>query len=327
MKLIPEARVAIAHGKMEEGKLAKIMQGFIEGEYDVLVCSTIIESGLDLPNVNTMIVEESDRLGLAQLYQIRGRVGRSHRIAYAYLTYKKDKVLSEIAEKRLQAIKEFTELGSGFKIAMRDLEIRGAGNLLGSQQHGHMDSVGYDMYVRLLEESVKELKGEQKEELVQAEILLDVKANAYIDSSYISSEVVKMETYKRIASVRNEDDRIDLEDELIDRFGDIPSSVNNLITIAMIKALAEECGIASISQKDTAVLLYPSHAKSISPKVFHHIMQEFPKRLFYTATGKPYLTLKVGSDQAEDILKNIKILLQKLKNIQREEYIVYNKNE
>jgi len=204
---------------------------FINGEYDILVCTTIIESGLDMPNVNTIIVEDADKMGLAQLYQLRGRVGRSNRLAYAYITYKKDKVLSEIAEKRLQAIKEFTEFGSGFKIAMRDLQLRGAGNLLGPQQHGHIDSVGYDMYCKLL-------------------ISIDVNVSAYIDNDYIGDENQKIDMYKKIASINDEQDVIDAEDELMDRYGEIPQPVKNLLQIAYIKSLAKACGFSSVQEKN-----------------------------------------------------------------------------
>ena len=229
--MVPDARVAVAHGQMNETELEDIMFRFINGEFDVLVCTVIIESGLDMPNVNTIIVEDSDRMGLAQLYQLRGRVGRSNRMAYAYITYKKDKVLSEIAEKRLQAIKEFTEFGSGFKIAMRDLQIRGAGNLLGAQQHGHIDLVGYDMYCRLLSEAVNELKGNSIEE--EVEISIDVNLSAYIDNNYIDSENEKIDMYKKIASIQDENDVLDVEDELMDRYGNIPVPVSNLIKIGI----------------------------------------------------------------------------------------------
>lgn len=203
---------------MNETELENIMFQFINGEYDVLVCTTIIESGLDMPNVNTIIVEDADKMGLAQLYQLRGRVGRSNRLAHAYITYKKDKVLTEIAEKRLQAIKEFTEFGSGFKIAMRDIQIRGAGNLLGPQQHGHIDSVGYDMYCKLLAEAVNELRGipVSKEE---EEISIDINVSAYIDNDYISDENQKIDMYKKIASINDEQDVLDNEDELMDATG------------------------------------------------------------------------------------------------------------
>ncbi|MGN1084912.1 MAG: transcription-repair coupling factor, partial [Lachnospiraceae bacterium] len=217
-KMLPEANVAYAHGQMSERTLEKIMYEFINGEIDVLVSTTIIETGLDISNVNTMIIADADRLGLSQLYQLRGRVGRTNRTAYAFLMYKRDKILKEVAEKRLQAIKEFTELGSGFKIAMRDLEIRGAGNLLGAEQSGHMEAVGYDLYCKLLNDAVRELKGDEPagEEFDTA---VDLEADAYIPETYIRNEMQKLDMYKRIALIRSEEELSELQDELIDRFG------------------------------------------------------------------------------------------------------------
>ena len=237
--LVPEASVAFAHGQMKERELEDIMYSFINGEIDVLVSTTIIETGLDISNVNTMIIHDADNLGLSQLYQLRGRVGRSNRTAYAFLLYKRDKMLKEIAEKRLAAIKEFTDLGSGFKIAMRDLEIRGAGNLLGAEQHGHMEAVGYDLYCKMLNEAVRHLKGEQKEE--NFDTALDVDVDAYIPHSYIPNEFQKLDIYKRIAGIENEEESEEMLEELIDRFGDPPKSVENLLWIAKVKAKAHSC--------------------------------------------------------------------------------------
>lgn len=239
-------KVACAHGQMPEEELERVLLDFIEGRYDVLVCTTIIESGVDMPNVNTLIVEDSDRLGLAQLYQLRGRVGRSNRLAYAYFTFRKDKVLSEQAQKRLAAIKEFTELGSGFKIAMRDLEIRGAGSVLGKLQHGHINSVGYDMYIRLLSEEIRRLKGENIQPEIEPQI--DVKVSAFISSSYIDDEKERINMYKKISSIESKDDVNDIYDELIDRFGDVPKEVDNLIKVAYLKCLCKKAGIISILQ-------------------------------------------------------------------------------
>ena len=311
--LVPDARVAVAHGQMDEGQLEDIMISFIKGEYDVLVCTTIIESGLDMPNVNTIIVEDADRMGLAQLYQLRGRVGRSNRLAYAYITYKKDKVVAEIAEKRLQAIKEFTELGSGFKIAMRDMEIRGAGNLLGSEQHGHMEAVGYDMYCRLLDEAVRELKGEppKKEE---AEITIDISISAYIDDSYIGVEGKKIEMYKKIASIRDKQDVMDIEDELTDRYGDIPESVNNLISIAYIKALAYSLGISAVSEKNDSVVFQMANVKSINFQAIGKAAEKYKRQLLFNAGSTPYLVYKLLLGQRARLLDNIKIVLQDLKS-------------
>ena len=236
-KLVPEAQVGFAHGQMSERELEQVIQSFLEKEFNVLVCTTIIESGVDMPNVNTIIVEDSDRLGLSQLYQLRGRVGRSNRLAYAYLTYKKDKVLNETAEKRLKAIREFTEFGSGFKIAMRDMQIRGAGNLLGPEQHGHMETVGYDMYLKLLDEAVTEMKGELPKR-ASLETSVEFRVSAHIDARYIPDEDQRIDMYKSIASVESEEEAMDILDELIDRYGDIPEETRNLVDIALIKNMA-----------------------------------------------------------------------------------------
>jgi transcription-repair coupling factor (superfamily II helicase) len=309
--LIPEARVAVAHGQMDEGQLEDIMFAFINGEYDILVCTTIIESGLDMPNVNTIIVEDADKMGLAQLYQLRGRVGRSNRLAFAYVTYKKDKVLAEIAEKRLQAIKEFTEFGSGFKIAMRDLEIRGAGNLLGQQQHGHMETVGYDMFCRLLDEAVHEINGEPMAgSTIDASI--DINVNAYIDDEYINTESQKIEMYKRIASIQDEQDAMDVEDELTDRYGDLPVPVMNLINVANIKVLAKECGFATIQEKNNSVIMIYREGQQLNLDILGKLMEKYKRRIMFTASTTPYITFKTNEINKEDLLSNIKILLQNI---------------
>ncbi len=248
--LVDDARVAFAHGQMNESELESVMLAFLEGEYDVLVSTTIIETGVDIPNVNTLIVDNADRMGLSQLYQLRGRVGRSNRVAYAYFTYQQDKVLTEVAEKRLQAIKEFTELGSGFKIAMRDLSIRGAGNLLGSQQHGFIDSVGFDMYSQMLTEAVEARKaGKPAEEIKPFEVELDLDINAYIPESYINDEKQKIDMYKRFQSCTSQEEIHDLREELIDRFGDYPEEVGNLFHVTSLKMYAKREKIESISEK------------------------------------------------------------------------------
>lgn len=314
-KLVPDARVATAHGQMNENELENIMFQFINGEYDVLVCTTIIESGLDMPNVNTIVVEDADKMGLAQLYQLRGRVGRSNRLAYAYITYKKDKVLSEIAEKRLQAIKEFTEFGSGFKIAMRDLQIRGAGNLLGPQQHGHIDSVGYDMYCRLLAEAVNELRGISLPE-EEMEISIDINISAYIDNEYISNENQKIEMYKKIASINDEQDVLDVEDELLDRYGDVPSSVRNLLKIAYLKSLAKACGFSSIQEKNDTVVFTYFENRNINFEALGKLMDKYRRKLLFTASTKPYITFKTTGVKKDELLENIKILLQDINKLQ-----------
>jgi len=311
--MVPEARIAVAHGQMEERLLEDVMMSFIKGEFDVLVCTTIIESGLDMPNVNTIIVEDADKMGLAQLYQLRGRVGRSNRLAYAYITYKKDKIITEIAEKRLQAIKEFTELGSGFKIAMRDMEIRGAGNLLGSEQHGHMESVGYDMYCRLLDEAVRELKGEPVRQ-DETGITIDINVNAYIDDSYISSESKKIEMYKKIAAIRDEKDILDIRDELTDRYGDIPKPVENLIAIAYIKALASDVGFTSVSEKDGNVIFSIGNVNNMNFQAFAKVAEKYRRQLLFNAGATPYILFRVLPGQKDHLLDNIKILLQDLKS-------------
>ncbi|MCR5153773.1 MAG: transcription-repair coupling factor [Lachnospiraceae bacterium] len=253
-KLIPAANIAYAHGKMSERELERIMYDFINGEIDVLVSTTIIETGLDISNVNTMIIDDADKMGLSQLYQLRGRVGRSNRTSYAFLMYKRDKMLKEVAEKRLQAIKEFSDLGSGFKIAMRDLEIRGAGNLLGAEQSGHMGQVGYDMYCKMLNEAIKECRGELKVTETY-ETSVDIDADAYIPSTYIKNEVQKLDIYKRIANILNEDDLSDVRDELIDRFGDIPASTDNLLRVALIKAMCHDVYITALKQEGESIRL------------------------------------------------------------------------
>lgn len=247
--LVPDARVAFAHGQMTETELESVIVSFLEGEYDVLVTTTIIETGVDIPNVNTLFVQDADRMGLSQLYQLRGRVGRSNRIAYAYFMYQKDKVLREEAEKRLQAIKEFTELGSGFKIAMRDLSIRGAGNILGAQQHGFIDSVGFDLYSQMLKEAIeaRQPSEERKERVPTVEI--DLELDAYIPEYYISDGRQKIEMYKRFRSITERDELEELQADLIDRFGDYPDEVEYLVTITELKIAALIVGVESVKQE------------------------------------------------------------------------------
>ena len=314
-RLVPEARVATAHGQMNEKELEDVMYSFINGEYDVLVCTTIIESGLDMPNVNTIVVEDADRMGLSQLYQIRGRVGRSNRLAYAFITYRKDKSLSEVAEKRLQAIKEFTEFGSGFRIAMRDLEIRGAGNLLGPEQHGHMETVGYEMYCKLLEEAVQEISGDSVRQ-TDEEMAIDLNVSAYIDDDYISSEELKIDMYKKIANIQNENDVIDIKDELIDRYGDIPEEVESLMDIAYFKVLARQCSFTGISQKDEIVIFQLSKNAKALPMYLGKLMDKYPRRIMFNAGSSPYITFRLNNLAGRDILANIKILLHDIIKLQ-----------
>ena len=255
--LVPDAVVTFAHGQMREHELERIMADFINGEIDVLVSTTIIETGLDIPNANTMIIHDADRMGLSQLYQLRGRVGRSNRTSYAFLMYKRDKLLREEAEKRLQAIREVTELGSGIKIAMRDLEIRGAGNVLGAEQHGHMEAVGYDLYCKMLNQAVLALKGETLEE-DSYETVVECDIDAYIPVSYIKNEYQKLDIYKRISAIETEEEYMDMQDELMDRFGDIPHSVENLLKIAAIRALAHRAYVTEvvINRQEVRLTMY-----------------------------------------------------------------------
>ena len=315
-ELVPEARVSIAHGQMDEKMLEEIMVKFLNGEFDILLCTTIIESGLDMPNVNTIIVEDADKLGLAQLYQLRGRVGRANRQAYAYITYHKDKVLTEIAEKRLKAIKEFTEFGSGFKIAMRDLELRGAGNLLGDEQHGHIESVGYEMYCRLLDESIKELKGEKVKGQKETEVTIELRINAYIDDEYINTESEKIEMYKKIASIENEDDMQDIRMELIDRFGKLPNAVENLLQIAYIKALLKNLGFASITQRDDLIILQVGSEKKINFESLPKLNAKYKGRILFDFGINPYLKFKLDGMHDASLLNNIKILLHDIKSFE-----------
>lgn len=303
--LVPHARVAFAHGQMSERELEDIMQAFIEGEVQVLVCTTIVETGLDIPNVNTIIIQNADYMGLSQLYQLRGRVGRSNRLAYAYLMYRKDKVLEETAHKRLQTIRDFTEFGAGFKIAMRDLEIRGAGNLLGAEQHGHMDAVGYDMYCKLLAEAVSELKGEVAAQ--SFETTVDVIVNAYIPEYFIEDEVQKLEIYKKIAMIQTQADLSDMQEEIEDRFGgtgpsgDLPQPVQNLLDIALLKARANRQGIISVAEKQNKmVITFKGDAAVDVDKLAAFVTRE-AGRVLFTMAPNPYLTASVN-ENAMDVL-------------------------
>ena len=283
--LVPEANVAFAHGQMKENELERIMYDFVEGEIDVLVSTTIIETGMDISNVNTMIIHDSDNLGLSQLYQLRGRVGRSNRTAYAFLMYKRDKMLKEVAEKRLEAIKEFTDLGSGFKIAMRDLEIRGAGNLLGARQHGHMQAVGYDLYCKMLNEAVKNLKGISTIEDFNTSIDLDV--DAYIPPSYIVNEIQKLDIYKRIAGIENDRECEDMKEELLDRFGEIPKSVDNLLRIALIRIKAHKLFMPEVKGKNESIQFQLRTDAKISVENIPVLLQKHKGKLNFDPKGTP----------------------------------------
>ncbi len=289
-KLVPEANVAFAHGQMKETELERIMYDFIAGEIDVLVSTTIIETGLDIPNVNTMIVHDSDQMGLSQLYQLRGRVGRSNRTAYAFLMYKRDKMLKEIAEKRLGAIREFTDLGSGFKIAMRDLEIRGAGNLLGARQHGHMQAVGYDLYCKMLNEAVKNRRGIPTIEDFNTTIDLD--ADAYIPPEYIVNEVQKLDIYKRIAGIENEKECEDMREELLDRFGEIPKSAENLLRIALIRAHAHRLYMPEVKGKNEVIQFNMRTDAPIRVEMIPALLQACGDKLTFEPKGTPSFRMR-----------------------------------
>lgn len=317
--LVPEAAVTFAHGQMHEHELERIMFDFVNGEIDVLVCTTIIETGLDIPNANTMIIQDADRMGLSQLYQLRGRVGRSSRTSYAFLMYKRDKLLKEEAEKRLQAIREFTELGSGIKIAMRDLEIRGAGNVLGAEQHGHMEAVGYDLYCKLLNQAVLELKGQRKEEETY-DTVVECDTDAYIPASYIKNEYQKLDIYKRISSIENEEEYMDMQDELMDRFGDIPKPVDNLLKVAGLKALAHSAYVTevNINRQEIRFTMYKNAKLKVEgiPKLIDRYrgdlkfqMGEEPRIMFLDRKKNPSTDAMMG--QAEVILKQILELSEK----------------
>lgn len=288
-KLVPDARVDFAHGQMSERELERVMYGFINGEIDVLVSTTIIETGLDISNVNTMIIHDSDRYGLSQLYQLRGRVGRSNRTAYAFLMYRQNMVLRETAEKRLTAMREYTDLGSGFKIAMRDLELRGAGNLLGAEQHGHMNAVGYDLYCKMLSEAVKEAKGIHTME--DFETTIDLNMDAFIPDSYISNEFQKLDTYKRIAGIESQQDYDDMLEELLDRFGEMPRAVLNLLAIAKLKALCHQAYVTEIKQLGKVVRITLYEKARLNPSGIPELMKKYRRGLTFKAEQEPKFIL------------------------------------
>ncbi len=313
--LLPDANIGIGHGKMSEDELSDVWRQLLEGEIDILVCTTIIETGVDVPNANTLIIENADRMGLAQLHQIRGRVGRSTRRGFAYLTFNRSTNLSEIATKRLEAIREYTEFGSGFKIAMRDLEIRGAGNLLGAEQHGHMEAVGYDMYMKLLSEAVLEEKGEAPISNTK-ECLIDIRIDAHIPEEYIESLPQRLQIYKRIADIKNDDDAGDVLDELIDRFGEPPQSVEGLITVALLRNTAATLGIYEIGQSNTSLLLY---IEKVEMNKIAYLIREMKGRILVSAGSKPYITVKKANGQNTlDTLKQALEIYSKANKLEEE---------
>ncbi len=308
-KAFPDAKIAVAHGAMEEEPLEEIMMEMLSGTIDILVCTTIIETGLDIQNVNTIIIEDANRMGLSQLYQLKGRVGRTNRRAFAYLLYRPDRVLNETATKRLRAIKEFTEFGSGFKIAMRDLEIRGAGNILGAEQHGHMDTVGYDMYCELLAQSVSELSGIAPKEDFQPTV--DINVEAYIPPSYIRNHAQRLDIYKKIASIESDEDKLEVEGEICDRFGDLPQSVASLIAVSEIKYLAKDCGFGEVSVGDGKITCYFHDNMALS--AIAELVAIYQNRFFVSAGTKPYMVLKLKGEKEAELLYSVKKLLQTYK--------------
>lgn len=287
-QMFPNAKIAYAHGQMEEEKMSDIWRSLVEHEIDILVCTTIIETGVDVPNVNTLIIENSDRFGLSQLYQLRGRVGRSNRRAYAFFTFQKDKIITEVASKRLSAMKEFTQFGSGFRIAMRDLEIRGAGSILGGKQHGQMEAVGYDMYIKLLSEAVAEAKGETLPKSVNCTV--DIQINAHIPENYISSLNQRISVYKKIMTVENEYDKTDLIDELIDRYGDVPESVIGLIDISLLRNTASMLGISEITQRNGQLYFY---TENLDMKQAQALSQAYKGKITLNGINKSYVAVKI----------------------------------
>ena len=288
-KLAPGARVGIAHGKMTEEQISSVWEQLLNNEIDVLVCTTLIETGVDVRNCNTLIIENADRMGLSQLYQIRGRVGRSNRKAYAYFTFQRDKVLTDIAAKRLSAIREFTSFGSGFRIAMRDLQIRGAGNMLGHSQHGHMEAVGYDLYVKMLGQAIAAARGEAPPP-DKSECLVDITADAFLPEEYIPGAAGRIEAYKKIAAIETPEDATDVLDELIDRYGDPPRSVQGLVDISLIRVTAAKAGIVEINQRDDILQLY---SDVIGPGQLGALMEKMPDRVRLDLRARPFVALRV----------------------------------
>ena len=304
-QILPHARIGIAHGKMSEDELSDVWQKLLEHEIDVLVCTTIIETGVDMPNVNTLIVEDADRMGLSQLHQLRGRVGRSPRRAYAYFCFKKGRELSEVAAKRLEAIRQFTEFGSGFKIAMRDLEIRGAGSILGGEQHGNMEAVGYDMYLKLLADAINEQKGIESHEDLSCTV--DLNISAHIPEKYITSLPARLGIYRRIADIRDDSDAADVIDELCDRFGEPPKSVMGLIEISLLRSRAAAVGITEITGTPSSTVL---HTVKIDMQIAAKLSDEFKNAFTLSSSGKPAYIIKLtGGIKPQDVVSRLSKIL------------------
>jgi transcription-repair coupling factor (superfamily II helicase) len=295
-KLLPEAQIAVAHGKMSQRELSRIMTHMSDGDIDVLVCTTIIETGIDIPNANTLIIEDADHMGLSQLHQLRGRVGRSARHAFAYFTFKRGKMLSDVAQKRLNAVREFAEFGSGFKIAMRDLEIRGAGNVLGAEQSGHLMNVGYELYLKLLEEAVLEEKGEKPKHRTECAAELLISAN--LPEKYVEDAGQRVDLYRRIAAIRSQSDRSDLLDEMIDRFGEPPASAVALCDIALLRAQAAEQGITQIKQADgRLIVLWDMECVDARRLAQVCTQSDLKGRLMINAGEEPYVYLRLKAGE------------------------------
>ncbi|PKM63311.1 MAG: transcription-repair coupling factor [Firmicutes bacterium HGW-Firmicutes-21] len=309
-EVFDEANIAVAHGKMEKEQLSDVWAAMIDGKIDILVCTTIIETGVNVPNANTLVIEEANRMGLSQLHQIRGRVGRSTRKGYAYLTYRSGSLISEIAAKRLEAIREFTEFGSGFKIAMRDLELRGAGNILGAEQSGHMEAIGYDLYIKILEEAVNEQRGIPPK--AKNDCTVDIAVDAFIPEKYIFSPKLRIDVYRKIANIENDEDRDDLLDELTDRFGDLPVSVGNLINISLIRNAASILGFSSVEQKGNIISLY-NRTLNLNAASAIAAENDLKGTIMLSAGAKPHIACRLrGGDNNLDIIKRILNIYTKL---------------
>ncbi len=300
-QLLPDAKIGVAHGRMSEEQLLEVWRQLLDGELDILVCTTIIETGIDVPNVNTLIIENAENMGLAQLHQLRGRVGRTNKRAYAYFTFRPGKILSEISQRRLDAIREFTQFGSGFRIALRDLEIRGAGSILGANQSGHLANVGYDMYLKLLDEAVREERGEK--DVHKEECLVDIRIDAYIPEKYISNQAQRVDCYRKIARVESEEDSLDVIDELIDRYGEPPESVTGLVTVAKLRNMASLCGIAEITQVGNNMLFYLS---KLDINRLGAVTKAVGTRMRLETIGRAHLTVTLSdSDNPLEIMETV----------------------
>ena len=310
--LIPDAKVGVAHGRMTEEQILEVWRQLLDGELNILVCTTIIETGVDVPNVNTLIIENADYMGLAQLHQLRGRVGRTNKRAYAYFTFQRGKILSEISQKRLDAIREFTQFGSGFRIAMRDLEIRGAGSILGSSQSGHLANVGYDMYLQLLDEAVREERGEK--DVHKEECLVDIKIDAYIPEDYISNQAQRVDCYRKIARIQTEEDGIDVTDELIDRYGDPPKSVLGLVEVARLRNMAGASNIVEITQQKNDLIFYMS---KFDMKKLAALSDVYGNRMRLEPTGRAHV--KVTLDKGEKPLDAMRTVITTMNSVKGSE--------